>query len=177
MTSLDGVQIKTALAIFPSREGFGWTVFDGPVSPVDWGVSMAARKAGTPDEKNARVMKRVESLMKEYRPGAVALEAFEGAGTRRSMRIKRFCRSVVALAAVHGIQVRVIHRDQIARCFASSRAKTRHAVATVVASFLPEIRRRLPQKRRAWDTEFPDMALFNAAALLLVHYANPEQPL
>ncbi len=177
MTTPGQRRINTALAIFPSREGFGWIVFDGPLSPVDWGVCMGARKAGAPDEKNARAITHFEARMKQYHPAAIVLEAFEGAGTRRSTRIKRLCRSIIALAAVHGTPVRILHRDQIAGCFANSRADTRHAVATVVASFLPELQRRLPPKRRAWKTEFPDMALFNAAALLIVHYANPKEAL
>jgi len=168
---------NTALAIFPSVEGFGWMVFDGPLSPVFWDVCTLADSPGTPEQKNARCMRRVEALLAEYRPATIVLEAFEGPGTKRHKRIRQLCRSIISLATMNRTSVRIISRDEITSCFASSRPKTRHAVATIVASYLAEKRHRLPRKRRAWDTEFPDMALFNAAALLIVHYANPNEPL
>jgi hypothetical protein len=56
-------------------------------------------------------------------------------------------------------------------------ARTRYDAAKVVASYLKEIRHRLPEKRKIYDTEDPKVALFTAAALLIVHYANPEEPL
>ncbi|MDE2133930.1 MAG: hypothetical protein KGJ49_04965 [Alphaproteobacteria bacterium] len=167
----------TALAIFPSREGFGWIVFDGPLSPVGWDVCTLAKVPGTSKEKNARCMKRVESLVSEYHPAAIVLEAFEGLGTRRCERVKKLCRSVVSLATMHGIPVHIVSKAQIAGYFASAHLKTRHDVATVVASHLVEIRHRLPEKRKTWNAEDADMALFNAAALLFVHYGNPKEPL
>lgn len=168
---------NTALAIFPSVEGFGWMVFDGPLSPAFWDVCTAADRPGTLEEKNARCLKRVELLVSEYYPAAIVLEAFEGLGTRRHERIRRLCRSIISLATINGIPVRIISRDDITSYFASTQPKTCHAVATLVARHLREIGHRLPPKRRAWDTAFPDMALFSAAALLFVHYANLKEPL
>ncbi len=168
---------NTAPAIFPSKDGFGWIVFDGPLSPVAWEVSTLTKTKGTPQEKNARCMKRIEKLVSQYHPATVVLEAFEGPGTRRNKRIQQLCRSIASLAAMSGTPLRTISRDQIKSCFESTQPKTRYAIATTVASYLEEIRRRLPDERRAWQTENSDMALFNAAALLIVHYANPAEPL
>lgn len=168
---------NTALAIFPSREGFGWMVFDGPLSPVFWDLCSLAKEPGTSEEKNARCMERVESLVAEYHPAAIVLEAFEGPKTRRHKRIRQLCRSIASLAAMNRTPLRIVSRDEITSCFGTTRPKTRYAVATLVAKYLREIGHRLPPKRRAWDTEFPDMALFNAAVLLVVYYANPLEPL
>jgi len=176
MTNNHRRSFNTALAIFPSKDGFGWIVFDGPLSPVAWDVSTLAKVSGTPQEKNARCMKRIEKFVSEYRPAAIVLESFEGQGTRRNKRIKQLCRSIASLATMNGTPLRVISCDQIKSCFESTQPKTRYAIATAVASYLREIRHRLPDKRRAWETEDTDMALFNAAALLIVHYSNPLEP-
>ena len=168
---------NAALALFPSVSGVGWIVFDGPLSPVAWGVSMSAKRASSLQAKNAQSLAAIERLLARYRVPVVVLEAFDGAGSRRNARIRALCRSIISLCAVNGIAVRIISRREITACFASTSPKTRHATAQVVASYLPEIRHRLPAKRRAWDSENPEMALFNAAALLIVHYANPAQPL
>lgn len=168
---------NAALAIFPSTEGFGWMVFDGPLSPVRWGVTTVAKASRGDDRKNARCMKRVEHLLKQFTPPVIVLEAFEGKGTRRYERIKRLCRSVIAASTMRGATVRILSREEITKTFASTKPKTRHAVASTIAPFLPEIQRKLPKLRRAWEAASPNMALFSAAALLIVHYANPTEPL
>lgn len=167
---------NTALAIFPSVKGFGWMVFDGPLSPAFRGVCTLADKPATSADKNARCLARINAILSEYRPATVVLEAFEGPRTRRHARIQSLCRSIISAAVVDGIPVRIVSRAEIAACLGDTRPKTRYAVATLVARYLKEIRHRLPKKRRAWDTEPSDMALFNAAALLFVHYSNPAGP-
>ena len=177
MTNNHRRSFNTALAIFPSKDGFGWIVFDGPLSPVGWDVCTQAKMPGTPQEKNGRCMKRIEKFVSEFRPAAIVLEAFEGPGTRRNKRIKQLCHSVASLAAMNRTPLRIISRAQIKSCFESTQPKTRYAIAATVASYLKEIRHRLPDKRRAWETEDTSMALFNATALLFVHYANPREAL
>ena len=76
-----------------------------------------------------------------------------------------------------GAEVRIITREQVRKCFADSGLRTRHEIAVRVAAFLREISVRLPDKRKVWETEKPDAALMNSAALLIVHYANPREPL
>lgn len=165
------------IAIFPSVMGFGWIVFDGPLSPVDWGVSSAARKIKGDAEKNGRCIERLEALINQYGPTAIILEEFERGSTRRAARIGRLCHSIIALAAVNGTETRIISRTEIRSCFASASPRNRYDVAKIVASYLPEIRFLLPPKRKLWENEAPIMALFNAAALLITHYANPKEPL
>jgi len=168
---------NSALAIFPSVSGFGWMLFEGPIAPVMWGVSTVARATKGSDQKNERCLKQAESLLRFYRPHTLVLEAFENGKTRRAPRIQRLCRSLISLAAVDRVAVRVITRDQIQASFISAPAKTRYDVAKIVALYLKEIRHRLPDERKFYKPEDPQMALFAAAALLIVHYANPSQAL
>jgi len=170
MSSAELPHEKTAMAIFPSTVGFGWILFDGPLSPVDWAVSTVAASARGDQERNRRCLVRIEEHVLRYRPAVMVFEEFDT--PRRSERIRSLCKSIVALATVEGLQVRIVSRAQIAACFADARARTRHEIATVVASYLREIRVRLPDKRKIWDGEKPDAALMNAAALLIVHYAT-----
>lgn len=167
----------SALSIFPCVPGFGWILFDGPLSPVAWGVSTIAASTKGSDQKNTQCVKQAETLLYKYRPNMLVLEAFEKGTTRRAERTQRLCRSLISLAVVNGIGVRIITRGEIRSSFTSAHAKTRYDVAKIAASYLTEIRHRLPDKRRFYDTEDPKMALFAAAALLIVHYANPQEPL
>lgn len=168
---------NAALAVHPSVAGFGWALFDSPLGIVDWAVSNAAKRRRGAERKNAECLARIEELIEMYRPAIVLLEAFEGAGTRRSARVQKLCRGIISLAAVHGIRVRIISRAAIARSLALSGARTRQETADTVSSFLNEIQIRRPEKRKAWHPEQFSMALFSAAALGIVHYANPSEPL
>lgn len=168
---------NSALAIFPSVDGFGWIVFDGPLSPVDFGVCYLAKRARGMEQKNARCLARAEALLRQFRPAALVLEAFQGPGTTRHARISNLCRSLISAGIVSGATIRILSRKDISASFASQPADTRYRVATIVASYLPEIERFLQHKRKAWESEFPNAALFAAAALLIVHYANPREVL
>lgn len=162
---------KSALAIHPSVEGFGWMLFDGPLSAYRWGVSWSARGISGDARKNKLCLKYAEKLLNEHRPAVLVLEAIT---PRRHARIAQLHRALIALAAINGIPVKVFSRADIRAAFADQKATGRYAVASVVAQFIPEIRNRLPKKRRAWDTEDSDMGLFAAAALLIVHsYERP----
>lgn len=165
------------MAVFPSVVGFGWIVFDGPLAPVDWAVSTLAAKGRGDAQKNAACLHRIETHIRIYRPSVIVLEDFDSRASRRAPRIRTLCRSIISLAAVEGIPVRIITRAEIARCFPSLPVHTRQATAERAASYLREIQARLPGKRRIWEGEKPDAALMNAAALLIVHYANPAEPL
>jgi hypothetical protein len=168
---------RAAMAIHPCSVGFGWIVFDGPLSPVRWAVSTVAAIERGDDDKNRRCLERIEEHIETYRPPVLVLEEFESKASRRGTRVRKLYRAIISLATVEGIEVRIISRAQISACFADIRARTREQVAERTAAFLPEIRVRLPDKRNAWDAEKPDAALMSAAALLIVHYANPSEPL
>lgn len=168
---------NAALALFPSRDGFGWILLDGPLSLVVWEVCTLAKENRGAEEKNRRCLEKAQMLLKRHRPGVLVLEAFEGPKTRRRKRIIDFCRSLIAASAVEGIPVRILTRAQINACFKSQQAKTRHEIAQVVGKFLVEIEARTPEKRKPWQGEFANMALLNAGALGIAFYANPREPL
>ncbi len=168
---------NAALAIFPSVDGFGWIVFDGPLSPVDSGVCTLAKNTKGAERKNTRCLARADALLKQFRPATLVLEAFAGPGTKRHGRIRNLCRSLISAGTMSGAAIRILSRKEIRACFTSQPADTRYKVATMTATYLPEIRRLLPRTRKPWEGEFPNMALFAAATLLIVHYANPREPL
>lgn len=168
---------KTALAVFPTTTGLSWMLFDGPLSPVDWGGSALAKRVKGDKEKNAGLLAEIRRVIALHRPQTLVLEDFESSASRREERIRALSRSIVALAAVEIIDLHIVSRKQLSACFASSKAATRYEVANVVASYIPEIRRFLPPKRKAWEPDKHIMGLFNATALLIAHFANPREPL
>lgn len=148
----------------PSSHGFGWIAFSGPFSIHDWGLSDMGR------DKNASCLRTLEKLLARLNPHTLVLEAFEGTKERRSERIMRLCRAVVALALNRGIEIAIYTKGEISACFASVGAKSRHEIATALARSFEILHDRLPAPRKSWEGSQRKMALFDAAAAVLTHY-------
>ena len=71
------------LALYPSSRGIAFVVFEGPLSPVDWGVK-EARGA----RKNAACLSAVSDLLERYELRTAILQDSSSRGTFRSLRIR-----------------------------------------------------------------------------------------
>src|SRR6188472_2272789 len=85
-------------AVFPSARGFGYAVFEGPMSLVDWGV-----KGVRSIQKNGESLKKLRELLAFYRPDMVVLENCQGRGSRRAQRIQ----TLINLMTAHTTDERV----------------------------------------------------------------------
>lgn len=157
------------LGVYPTARGFGWVAFEGPFAPYDWGLC-SLNRGGKP-QKNERCLKRLGRILERLKPEALVLESFDATSAIRSPRIQRLCKSLIALAADRGIEVAVYSRKDIASTFRPLGVQTRDEIAEAVARHIPAFRYQLPNKRKKWESEDKRLALFNAAALVLTHYA------
>ena len=64
--------------LYPSAKGFGFAVFEGSRSLVDWGV-----KGVHGERKNAQSLRKMRELLAFYRPDMLVTEDYKGAGSRR----------------------------------------------------------------------------------------------
>ena len=153
------------LGLHPSSRGFGWILFEGPLSPFDWGTSDIRLN------KNRRALAEVEWLLDKYQPRVIAIEAYDNVASRRSVRIRRLCQSTLRRAELRGIDIHVFTRDQIRLTFVHRGVRTREGIAAAVAEHVPILQTRLPKPRKIWVGEHPSQALFSAAACALTYYA------
>jgi len=152
------------LAIHPNFSGFGWIAVEGPLSVHDWGVPRIRI------DKNSNSLKRIEMLIDRLRPETLVLESFDPHTSVRRERITKLCRATVALAQDRGVEVAVFSRDEVRTTFADIGAQSRQQIAEAVARHLPALRGRLPRKRKAWETDSHNMALFSAMAVALTYF-------
>jgi Holliday junction resolvasome RuvABC endonuclease subunit len=151
------------LAIHPTSRGFSWIAFENPFTIYGFGT-VGARGA----DKNRRCMLRIERLLTRLTPEVVVLETFEG--SVRSGRIAALGRTVVTFAAAEGVNVALYRAAEVRSNFAHMGAQTRHEIAEAVTRLFPHLKRHLPRKRRAWESEPWRLSLFCAAALALTHF-------
>lgn len=152
------------LGFKPSSHGFGWVAFSSPLSIHDWGLSDMQK------ERNAGCLRKLEKLLCRLEPHTIVLEAYEPHSAKRSTRIVRLCRAVVALAQDRGIEVAVYSKGEVKACFSSVGAQSRQEIAEAVARTFDLLRDRLPAPRQPWQGPHRRMAMFDAAAVVLTHY-------
>ncbi|TXC64672.1 hypothetical protein [Sphingosinicella ginsenosidimutans] len=124
----------------------------------------------TKADKNAGCLRKLEKIISRLEPQTIVLEAFEPSSAKRSTRIVRLCRSVVALAQSRGMEVVVYTKGEIRSCFASVGARTRQEVAEAIVRSFEPLRDQLPRPRRDWEGPPRRMALFDAGAAVIAHY-------
>ena len=154
------------LAVYAQSKGIAYAVFEGPQSPVDWGV-----KGLKGDRKNIKGLKVVEALVMQFQPDAIVIEDSAGKGSRRSERIRRLYRSIESLAGSQIIEVHQYSRAQLRQCFDEGfGAWRKQEIAQTIATLLPELAHRIPPVRRLWQSEDPRMGIFDAAALAFAFF-------
>ena len=158
--------LDRVLAVFPTRTGFGWALFEGPDNPVDWGVATIGK------DRNAACLARIEELIDRCQPTSLVLEEFEGPSSRRAARIRDLGRDILDLANTKGADTQVYSRAEVTAAFLEVGAETRYEIATAIAARIEPFAHLLPPPRKIWMPEDPRMGLFNAAAVALAHYAH-----
>ena len=140
-------------------------LFEGPLSPFDWGTVEIERG------KHRGTLARIKKLVGRYRPAVLTIEEFEGEATRRAQRIRRICHAIVSAADDWEIPVAIYSRAQIRGAFADTGARTRAEIAHAVLTHIDALRYRTPPPQKPWVGEHPNTSLFSATACVLTHYA------
>lgn len=147
------------LAIAPSTMGFGFAVLDGN-KLVDWGIKTVT------GNKDRECLRKLEDIIRHYKPGVLILEDYAAKGCRRRQRIKNLGNQIVALARKQDLRLRMVARQQVKRKLLPNGKGNKDDIAEVIADHFPEeLGTRLPRKRKPWMREAYQMGIFDATAL------------
>ncbi len=152
------------LAVAPTSRGFGYILFVARSQPLDWGVKE------TRCDKNRQALAKIDGMLRLIMPAILVLEDRAHRSCRRSLRVKRLLKQIAALAQTRGVPAASYSRQHIRQTF-RAKGKSKDAIAAAVAEAVPALRPWLPRRRRIWESEHHSMAIFEAAALAMVHYA------
>jgi hypothetical protein len=153
---------ELVLAIFPSTRGFGYAVFEGPHSLVDWGVKSARRA-----QKNLESLQKIRELIIFYRPDVLVLEDYEGQGSRRAKRIRVLINLITGHAVGEGMSTAFFSRAEVRACFGLT---NKREIAEAIARDFPELEPRLPPVRKIWMSEDCRMSIFDAVSLAVTFF-------
>jgi hypothetical protein len=154
------------LAIHVQSRGFAFILFEGRLTPVDWGVQ-EIRGA----DRNAHCMTRIASLLALHTPDVLVLQDMSDLGTVRAPRIQELNRRIAELASQCGVLVCTYSRVQVVDIFDEQfSAVTKQGIAQVLAKHIPALDLYLPPARKPWMSEDARMGIFDAAALAWTYF-------
>jgi hypothetical protein len=164
----------TILAIDLRHRRFGYAVFQGHRLLRDSGLRVY-RAVG--EAEAAMASKRLTMLLKSFSPSAIVVKKERWDRAQVSSHIRSLVEVMTRVAATHTIPILVIGDNDVRRTFRNMECETRDEIAAALARIFPELHWRLPPKRRAWQSEHPRMAMFDAIALGLAYWQNPSTEL
>ena len=150
-------------ACYLNARGHAFVLFEGPLTPIDWGVVEVRGK-----ERRKRTIERTRTFLTRYLPDVLVLQDMSHAGTHRPHRVRRANEQIAELAERLCIPVFTYSRADVQRYFAYLGAPTKFAIAAEIAKRIPAFERLVPRPRKAWMREDSRMGIFDAAALLMV---------
>jgi hypothetical protein len=152
------------LSIYLNTRGFAFVLFEGHLSPFDWGV----QEIRGPD-KSEQCLARITKAFDQLRPDVLVIQDTSPQGTRRVPRITELNEAIAALARDRSIPVYSYSRDDVQAAFGHL-ASNKQAIAELIAKHIPVFERYVPPRRKPWMSEDSRMGLFDAAALGLVFF-------
>ena len=160
---MKGRQYELIVAFYPHARGFAYVVFEGPLSPVDWGMSDVPAR-----QKAQRCLRRLSLLLDQYQPDALLIR--EVSNARRMRSIAALLAAIKEEARVRGLFTAAISRKQIREAFAYLGSPTRRAIVEAITKRIPMFAAYAPPIRKIWNGEDRRMGLFDAAALAAVFF-------
>ena len=159
-----------ALEIRPQR--FAFALLETPLPPklVEWGIR-ANGVAGRDTDRYARL----HSLLKYFAPNVIAIAGPSKAAAVLNSDLQ---------SVIEGVQttlpcsVVMLKRNDVRRVLAARDAHTRYASALLICEYFPELQRKLPAKRKPWQSERKNLIIFDAmATALTLLFRDPDSAL
>jgi hypothetical protein len=153
------VPLVLGLALY--TRGFGFALVHGG-QIVNWGTTKPE-----PGENTSQwSVKRLKSLISQWKPDAVIFEDSLAEDSLRGPRLRRLTKQMMAVAQKRGLVVKSISRTKLAEIVTGNKNATKYEIAeTILKQFPNELTAWLPPKRKAWMRENPKLRVFDAVAL------------
>jgi Holliday junction resolvasome RuvABC endonuclease subunit len=152
------------LVIYVNTRGFAFVLFEGHLSPFDWGL---CEMRGP--RKHQRCLARVKEILDRYQPDHLVIRDTSTSPTR-TPRIAELNAAICEIAAKRGIPIHAYSRDHVRDAFRYAECVDKQSLAELIAKHIPAFERYIPPPRKPWMSEDARMAIFDAAALALTFY-------
>ena len=139
---------------------FGFVVFEGPTKLLDWGV----RRIGTRGNVRASVSVKIRPLVAVHAPSLVIYRSRRRLSAHAKRRFAALTQAIRSEAKSSSIKVRTVSPERVRHFYAAHGQSTKHEIAAWIANQFEELSWKLPQKRKAYQSEAHNTVMFDAAA-------------
>jgi len=146
---------------------FGYAVFEGHRSLLDWGVRVYPAVG---EEETILVMKRLDGLVGLFTPSAIVVKKERWKQPDMKPEIHSVVKGVSLLASSRSIPVHLLPQSDLLNAFAPLGGRTREEIAEVLTRIYPDLLWYLPPKRKIWQAEHPRLTVFDAIALGVAYW-------
>ena len=165
---MDRTGNKTVLALYPNQLGFGYALMENALTIKDYQIVVSRPMS------NTYLLKRMKELIEFYEPEIVVLEDISSKPNRKSKRVQKLMKELIAYAIRNKITVAQYTRRQIREVFANFNAFSKYQIATTIAQNIPALKNRLGNKRLIYKAENYAMGIFDSVSLAVTHYYKTD---
>ena len=164
-SSNEGVPQKDRLLALEIRSRkFGFAVFDAPPRLLEWGVRHYTGRD--------ILKRRIAFLLELYVPTTVVLRRRDIRAPETRRVFAAAVRTIRAESRRLSIEVLSLNTLDIRHFFAEHGCATKHQIASLIAKRFDELSWKLPPKRKAWESENYNAAIFDAVATALLFFTG-----
>jgi len=158
---MKNVQPQRVLCLDLRSRRFGYVIFEGPQTLLDWGIRSYANEARSSLER------KLDALQSMFRPSLILVRESELSCDGHALQVVKNFAKHSSLAA------RFIDRPSLHSFFSRGAKMNKYDIARIVAEhFAPELSWRLPARRKPWQSEPARQSLFDAASVGLFYFSH-----
>lgn len=148
-------------SIYANTMGFGFVVLSDRGEILDYGV-VSVRPVC-----NDVCLKRIKEIISYFQPEILIVEDYEK--SHKSVRVKKLIDKICEYGK-DGLKVFKYSREQIRNTFDVFGARNKYEISKRISEAYPQLKSKLPEKRRTWEPENYYQGIFDAMSLVLTHY-------
>ncbi len=148
------------ISIYPNTVGFGYVILSHKGEILDYGVVTVQ-----PPENN-KCLIRISQIIAYYEPKILIIE--DPIKSNKARRIKKLIIKLCDLTK-NKMTVYQYSKRQIRDTFEVFGAKHKFEISRKISEMYPELKTKLPEKRKLWEPENYYQGIFDAMSLVFTH--------
>lgn len=160
-SELEAQRIVRLLALEVCPQRFGFVVFEGPVRLLDWGFR---NYKGRSSLRRTALDQRISALLKSHTPTILVMRGRKSHSERARKRTLSATHTIREAARKSSVKVQLVHSREVRQFFSTHGCRTKHQIASLVATWFEELSWKLPPARKFYQTERSNTVVFDAVA-------------
>ena len=156
------------LALEVRSRVFGFVVLE-QVKLVDWGIRRYEPSSGPSPSMAAE---KIAKLLLARHPTVIVMRKRWTGNAKFSGSLSRVIDAIRDEMTIHDLTIRDVSVGSIDDFFGARDCTTKHAIASALAEWFPELKWKVPPKRKTGDTELSRALIFDALASAVVFLWN-----